>query len=55
MWVLSQNTQYKEPKKVIGIAKAIPVTVARLAFRVPGPRNEFVVILTERLTIIAIE
>ena len=37
----------------MGIAEAIPVIVAMLAFIVPDPRKEFVAILTERLTAIA--
>jgi len=52
--ILSLNTQCREPRKVIGIAAAIPVAVAIFALIAPAPSTEFIMRLTERFIAIAI-
>ena len=47
------NTQCRDPRKVMGIAAAIPVAVAIFAFIAPFPRTLFIRRLTERFTAIA--
>lgn len=49
------NTQCREPKKLIGIATIIPVTVAIFAFIIPGDNILFIIRLVERLIVIATE
>ena len=51
--ILSLNTQCRDPRKVMGIAAAIPVTVAIFAFIAPFPKVLFTRRLTERFTAIA--
>ena len=51
--ILSLKTQWREPKKVMGIVAAIPVAVAMFALIAPAPRCAFMMRLIDRFTIIA--